>query len=153
MAANQAATISKGPSPFSGGIAGINGARPGAPPAQSGPPAANNPATAARPGQIPASAQPGSGQAQILSYNRAAANAAAANRPPAEFNHAISFVNKIKTRFHTRPNTYKAFLEILQTYQKEQKSIQEVCVLSFGMLLPKILITLAFPSSTRSTHK
>lgn len=51
---------------------------------------------------------------------------AATSRPPAEFNHAINFVNKIKTRFSGRPNTYKAFLEILQNYQKEQKSIQEV---------------------------
>jgi paired amphipathic helix protein Sin3a len=127
IAANQAATISKGPSPFSGGIAGIGGPRPGAPQGQIGPAAVGSPATAGRPGQVPSASQPGSNQTQILGYNRAAANAAAANRPPAEFNHAINFVNKIKTRFHTRPNTYKAFLEILQTYQKEQKSIQEVC--------------------------
>ena len=47
-------------------------------------------------------------------------------RPPMEFNHAINYVNKIKNRFLKEPDTYKAFLEILQTYQKEGKAIQEV---------------------------
>lgn len=49
-----------------------------------------------------------------------------AQRPPVEFNHAINYVNKIKTRFAGDPSTYKIFLEILQTYQKEQRPIQEV---------------------------
>lgn len=48
------------------------------------------------------------------------------NRPPMEFNHAINYVNKIKNRFQRDPDTYKSFLEILQTYQKEGKAIQEV---------------------------
>jgi hypothetical protein len=43
-----------------------------------------------------------------------------------EFNHAIAFVNKIKNRFAGDPETYKQFLEILQTYQKETKDINEV---------------------------
>ena len=43
-----------------------------------------------------------------------------------EFNHAIAFVNKIKNRFSSDPETYKQFLEILQTYQKETKDINEV---------------------------
>ncbi|ORX58826.1 hypothetical protein DM01DRAFT_1301529 [Hesseltinella vesiculosa] len=47
-------------------------------------------------------------------------------RSPVEFNHAINYVNKIKNRFANEPDTYKQFLEILQTYQKEQKPIQEV---------------------------
>ncbi|KAI9013745.1 hypothetical protein CLU79DRAFT_768551 [Phycomyces nitens] len=47
-------------------------------------------------------------------------------RGPVEFNHAINYVNKIKNRFTGRPETYKQFLEILQTYQKEQKPIQVV---------------------------
>ncbi|KAI9028606.1 hypothetical protein DFJ74DRAFT_659454 [Hyaloraphidium curvatum] len=47
-------------------------------------------------------------------------------RTPVEFNHAINYVNKIKNRFQNEPETYKQFLEILQTYQKEQKPIQEV---------------------------
>ncbi|KAL2918180.1 hypothetical protein HK105_202107 [Polyrhizophydium stewartii] len=48
------------------------------------------------------------------------------NRGPVEFNHAINYVNKIKNRFASEPETYKQFLEILQTYQREQKPIQEV---------------------------
>ena len=51
---------------------------------------------------------------------------AARQRGPVEFNHAINYVNKIKNRFSAEPETYKNFLEILQTYQKEQKPIQEV---------------------------
>lgn len=47
-------------------------------------------------------------------------------RPPIEFNHAINYVNKIKQRFSGDPDTYKQFLEILQTYQKEQRPIHDV---------------------------
>ncbi|KAI9254321.1 hypothetical protein EDC94DRAFT_238533 [Helicostylum pulchrum] len=47
-------------------------------------------------------------------------------RSPVEFNHAINYVNKIKNRFSSDPEIYKQFLEILQTYQKDQKPIQEV---------------------------
>ncbi|XP_067329660.1 paired amphipathic helix protein Sin3b isoform X2 [Anolis sagrei] len=39
-----------------------------------------------------------------------------------EFNNAISYVNKIKTRFLNHPEIYRSFLEILHTYQKEQLS-------------------------------
>ncbi|WOO83690.1 Paired amphipathic helix protein pst1 [Vanrija pseudolonga] len=51
--------------------------------------------------------------------------AGGARAPILEFNHAISFVNKIKNRFNSEPETYKNFLEILQTYQRDQK-IEEV---------------------------
>ncbi|XP_058823423.1 paired amphipathic helix protein Sin3a isoform X2 [Topomyia yanbarensis] len=44
---------------------------------------------------------------------------------PVEFNHAITYVNKIKNRFHAQPEKYKRFLEILHTYQKEQKIYKE----------------------------
>ncbi|KAJ6009995.1 hypothetical protein N7522_005011 [Penicillium canescens] len=47
-------------------------------------------------------------------------------RGPVEFNHAISYVNKIKNRFSSAPEIYKQFLEILQTYQRESKPIQDV---------------------------
>lgn len=73
-------------------------------------------------------------------------------RGPVEFNHAISYVNKIKVRhdrvktnsedgpsalalvltlhlqnrFSSHPDIYKQFLEILQTYQRESKPIQDV---------------------------
>jgi paired amphipathic helix protein Sin3a len=55
-------------------------------------------------------------------------NLAPLNAPKAkqvEFNHAISYVNKIKTRFAAEPDKYKQFLEILQTY-KQSKPIKEV---------------------------
>ena len=42
-----------------------------------------------------------------------------------EFNHAINYVNKIKNRFSGQPEVYKQFLEILHTYQKDQKAIKE----------------------------
>ncbi|CAH0048285.1 unnamed protein product [Clonostachys solani] len=61
--------------------------------------------------------------------NGAAGNGNQANmnaRGPVEFNHAISYVNKIKNRFQDKPEIYKQFLEILQTYQREQKPIQDV---------------------------
>lgn len=44
---------------------------------------------------------------------------------PVEFNHAISYVNKIKVRFQAQPEKYKRFLEILHAYQKEQKVLKE----------------------------
>ncbi|KAF3480840.1 transcriptional repressor Sin3p [Arthroderma uncinatum] len=50
----------------------------------------------------------------------------ATKRGPVEFNHAISYVNKIKNRFSDSPEIYKQFLEILQTYQRESKPIQDV---------------------------
>ncbi|KAG5993972.1 hypothetical protein E4U54_003222 [Claviceps lovelessii] len=56
----------------------------------------------------------------------AGAQASMERRGPVEFNHAISYVNKIKNRFHDKPEIYKQFLEILQTYQREQKPIQDV---------------------------
>jgi paired amphipathic helix protein Sin3a len=43
--------------------------------------------------------------------------------PDAEFDHAILYLNKIKTRYpDDQNNTYKQFLEILQTYRKEQQN-------------------------------
>ena len=47
-------------------------------------------------------------------------------KAPIEFDQAINYVTKIKTRFAKQPETYKAFLGILHTYQKEQKTIKEV---------------------------
>ena len=54
--------------------------------------------------------------------NAAATNS---NAQPVEFNHAINYVNKIKNRFSGQPEVYKQFLEILHTYQKDQKAIKE----------------------------
>jgi paired amphipathic helix protein Sin3a len=43
-----------------------------------------------------------------------------------EFDHAISYVTTIKKRFEKQPQIYQQFLEILHTYQKEQRGIKEV---------------------------
>jgi len=43
-----------------------------------------------------------------------------------EFDHAITFVTKIKRRFADEPRVYQQFLEILHTYQKEQRGIKDV---------------------------
>ncbi|CAL1357250.1 unnamed protein product [Linum trigynum] len=47
-------------------------------------------------------------------------------KKPVEFEEAISFVNKIKTRFQGDDHVYKAFLDILNMYRKDNKSITEV---------------------------
>uniref|UniRef100_A0A7N8Y5C9 SIN3 transcription regulator family member Aa n=1 Tax=Mastacembelus armatus TaxID=205130 RepID=A0A7N8Y5C9_9TELE len=47
------------------------------------------------------------------------------NNQPVEFNHAINYVNKIKNRFQGQPDIYKAFLEILHTYQLLNKTTAE----------------------------
>ncbi|KAI5712713.1 hypothetical protein M8J76_006263 [Diaphorina citri] len=54
---------------------------------------------------------------------------------PVEFNHAINYVNKIKNRFQGQPDKYKKFLEILHTYQKEQKTSKEMHSNSGGKTL------------------
>ena len=43
-----------------------------------------------------------------------------------EFDHAISYVTKIKRRFASDPSIYHSFLEILHNYQREQRGIKEV---------------------------
>nr|CCA21739.1 paired amphipathic helix protein Sin3 putative [Albugo laibachii Nc14] len=45
---------------------------------------------------------------------------------PVEFDHAIHYVTTIKQRFADEPETYKEFLAILHTYQREQRSIRQV---------------------------
>ncbi|XP_019170871.1 PREDICTED: paired amphipathic helix protein Sin3-like 3 isoform X2 [Ipomoea nil] len=47
-------------------------------------------------------------------------------KKPVEFDEAIGFVNKIKTRFQGDDYVYKSFLDILNMYKKESKSISEV---------------------------
>jgi len=43
-----------------------------------------------------------------------------------EFHQAINYVNKIKVRFAEQDSVYKQFLEILNTYQVEKKTIKDV---------------------------
>ncbi|MQL70783.1 hypothetical protein Taro_003146 [Colocasia esculenta] len=47
-------------------------------------------------------------------------------KKPVEFEEAINFVNKIKTRFQDDEHVYKSFLHILNMYRGENKSIREV---------------------------
>ena len=47
-------------------------------------------------------------------------------KAPIGFDDSIEYVTKVKTRFAKEPETYKAFLEILRTYQKEKTAIKEV---------------------------
>ncbi|KAJ8439477.1 hypothetical protein Cgig2_006994 [Carnegiea gigantea] len=47
-------------------------------------------------------------------------------KKPVEFEEAISFVNKIKLRFQGDDRVYKSFLDILNMYRKENKTISEV---------------------------
>ncbi|XP_052743030.1 paired amphipathic helix protein Sin3a isoform X3 [Bicyclus anynana] len=44
---------------------------------------------------------------------------------PVEFNHAIEYVNKIKSRFSRQPDKYKRFLEILHAYQRGHREVKE----------------------------
>ncbi|KAL9246447.1 hypothetical protein vseg_019981 [Gypsophila vaccaria] len=47
-------------------------------------------------------------------------------KKPVEFEEAINFVNKIKLRFQGDDCVYKSFLDILNMYRKENKTISEV---------------------------
>ncbi|EGF99814.1 uncharacterized protein MELLADRAFT_94093 [Melampsora larici-populina 98AG31] len=58
--------------------------------------------------------------------NTASTDASKSTVKPLEFNHAITYVNKIKNRYSSDPKTYQTFLDILQTYQRDAKPIQEV---------------------------
>ena len=56
----------------------------------------------------------------------AQANKASGQKPQVEFVHAISYVNKIKSRFANDERVYKNFLEILNMYRKNLKTISQV---------------------------
>lgn len=84
-------------------------------------------------------------QAGIIAGPGASLTPGPEKRGPVEFNHAIGYVNKIKVcivsylhrldpahlaiqqnRYAGQPDVYKQFLEILQTYQRDLKPIQDV---------------------------
>ncbi|KAK6612458.1 histone deacetylase interacting protein [Botrytis cinerea] len=77
-------------------------------------------------GQPPRNTQTPTPGGSSSNLNGSSAQAGMEKRGPVEFNHAISYVNKIKNRFQDKPEIYKQFLEILQTYQRESKPIQDV---------------------------
>ncbi|KAK4053505.1 hypothetical protein OIV83_001673 [Microbotryomycetes sp. JL201] len=88
--------------------------------------ALNSESLARRPEAVPTQA-PAPAAAATLAAPPVGPAAPAGGQPQVmEFNHAINYVNKIKNRFTKDPDTYKTFLEILQTYQKETRPIQEV---------------------------
>ena len=62
----------------------------------------------------------------VETMNAAPPAAVGGGGQPLEFDHAINYVTTIKRRFASEPETYKKFLEILHTYQKEQRGIKEV---------------------------
>ncbi|EME28827.1 paired amphipathic helix protein Sin3a [Galdieria sulphuraria] len=57
--------------------------------------------------------------------SNATLSSAVANKP-VELDQAIHYVKKIKQRFAMQPQVYRQFLDILHSYQKEQKSIKQV---------------------------
>ncbi|KAH9819507.1 hypothetical protein DFH28DRAFT_1122216 [Melampsora americana] len=57
--------------------------------------------------------------------NTASTDASKSTVKPLEFNHAITYVNKIKNCYSSNPKTYPTFLDILQTYQRDARPIQE----------------------------
>mmetsp|Transcript_54447 Transcript_54447/g.157450 ORF Transcript_54447/g.157450 Transcript_54447/m.157450 type:complete len:1191 (-) Transcript_54447:32-3604(-) len=93
--------------------------------------AAAMPAAAGVPGRA---SMPAAMAGGVQERSPPAAAPAAAQKPAAEpqqqpgmeFDHAINYVTTIKKRFANEPETYKKFLEILHTYQKEQRGIKEV---------------------------
>ncbi|KAJ2917816.1 hypothetical protein MD484_g2589, partial [Candolleomyces efflorescens] len=103
----------------------------------SGPPILGGPARALTPhGYVhshdPATFSPGFQQATTaasflgnLNKSHGAGGPALDAGPPSEFNHAIQYLNKIKARYSDDQNTYKQFLDILQTYQREGKHSQD----------------------------
>jgi paired amphipathic helix protein Sin3a len=69
------------------------------------------------------------------------------NQSQVEFGHAINYVNKIKSRFHNQPDIYKQFLEILHTYQKQQKNLRD------GLLPQSATTSQSFISETEVYSK
>jgi paired amphipathic helix protein Sin3a len=67
-------------------------------------------------------------------------NGAVVKNSQGEFNHAIQFLNKIKLRYADEPDIYKQFLEILQTYQKEQKQLHDVSEPYASATLPDLFL-------------
>uniref|UniRef100_A0AAQ4R8A4 Paired amphipathic helix protein Sin3a n=1 Tax=Gasterosteus aculeatus aculeatus TaxID=481459 RepID=A0AAQ4R8A4_GASAC len=94
-------------------------------PSQPLPPQASTPSSQSNP-SIPAYTSPRSPPMLLLPpLSGTPTGPPMPNNQPVEFNHAINYVNKIKNRFQGQPDIYKAFLEILHTYQKEQRNAKE----------------------------
>lgn len=48
--------------------------------------------------------------------------------PNTQFNRAVSFVEKIKTRFSSQPETYRSFLSLLHSFHRDQRGIKDVYI-------------------------
>ncbi|TPX67159.1 hypothetical protein CcCBS67573_g07586 [Chytriomyces confervae] len=94
-------------------------------PNQTGPGYQNIPPSHLPPPSIPPPSQQ-SHPSQLAPVSHADQAMPPVKKAPVEFSHAISYVNKIKTRFSNEQEIYKQFLEILQTYQRDNKPILEV---------------------------
>lgn len=106
--------------PVSAAASPPSGVKGGGHLAMGGPPSSGlgQPPHGSPPSLAPAvAAQPVGGQGAAAPTSQAS--------QPVEFNHAINYVNKIKNRFQGQPDIYKQFLEILHTYQKEQRNLKE----------------------------
>ncbi|CAH0480507.1 unnamed protein product [Peronospora belbahrii] len=100
------------------------------PPPPYSPPELHKPTSSSRQqlppgGQIKAGGKSKKSQQQTMTLGGGNA-AARGSTNPVEFDHAIHYVTTIKQRFADEPETYKEFLAILHTYQKEQRSIRQV---------------------------
>ena len=56
----------------------------------------------------------------------ALASPAAPRLSPVEFDEAISYVTKVKSRFERQPRTYERFLDVLHNYQQQGQSVADV---------------------------
>lgn len=59
-----------------------------------------------------------------------------AKPPQKEFSNAIAFINKIKARYQHDQEVYKAFLDILQSYQQKQARSGSVPEPVCGLFVP-----------------
>ena len=95
-------------------------------------PYSTNPASVST--SVPSSIQPVSSSMASSGLNASAATSIPAVGPsPAlvrgsntQFNRAVSFVEKIKTRFANQPETYRAFLSLLHSFHRDQRGIKDV---------------------------
>lgn len=79
-------------------------------------------------GSAPAGADSSASAGSPEAASSAPASASSGSNGPGrvDFDHAITYVTKVKKRFAQAPATYRSFLEILHTYQKDKRSIAHV---------------------------
>lgn len=75
---------------------------------------------------VPTAVNPASTQYNVTSMNPASNDPNQRQPQQMQQQHAITYVTTIRNRFANEPETYRAFLRILHTYQKEQKGIKDV---------------------------